>query len=625
MKRMRRILSLLLTICLLAQCYITTTSATEEYVFPDDWSREPLMFAVENGILAGDENRDLRPSDNMTRAEMAAVLVRILGAKETVDLTSYTDVDPNGWYYSELSSAVACGIFSGVSAKSMQPNHPITREQAVVVLCRAFGIVTDDRTAYQSFSDQRSISAYARDAVSAMKAQGMMQGYDDGTFRPLRLISRAEVAKLLYCAFDCIADTPEEIAASGTVIYRGEAPVPTELNLEGTLILGQGCGSFSIGSWIIQEGLVLRNRKDSLIDLRGLNTPQVVCAPTSAAVTLGEVEKLYLWGNGCVIDGTATKLDVLGGSHVFNGDCASVLLRSGKLTLNGNVSDAQLEASTTLEMNGEAECITILGEYANLSGSGMVKKIVSYPKNKTITVAYDELEDIWWQRYWEEYEGALEVVQTQVIPSTVLKRATMYADKAMTTQIRILEVGTKVFFEYHPDERIQVSLEDGTIGWIMRFVCSDTTDLVTTDGTMDYTQIVKEGFVNLNGYDSSTDYLIWVSRYTQKVIVFKGEKENWKLLHTFPCSTGKNETPTPAGVFEIFKHTKQWNFSDHCVRQVSSFNGGHAFHTVLLNYDGTYYNGRVGIPLSHGCVRLPIDNADYIYRYIPLGTRVVVY
>ena len=83
-------------------------------------------------------------------------------------------------------------------------------------------------------------------------------------------------------------------------------------------------------------------------------------------------------------------------------------------------------------------------------------------------------------------------------------------------------------------------------------------------------------------------------------------------------------SPTPAGTFEIYDYTGRWEYSDHYVGYISIFNGGHAFHTVLTKYDGTMDDGRVGIPLSHGCVRLLHADALYIYK-LPKYTRVVVY
>ena len=64
-------LSLLLTFASAAKV------PTDGYEFPDDWSHDALVFAVESGILAGDENHNLNPSKNITRAEMATIMQRI--------------------------------------------------------------------------------------------------------------------------------------------------------------------------------------------------------------------------------------------------------------------------------------------------------------------------------------------------------------------------------------------------------------------------------------------------------------------------------------------------------------------------------------------------------------------
>lgn len=65
----------------------TEPDPLEGYTFPDNWAREPLMFAVRNGILQGRGDYNLDPTGRTTRAEMAAMLVRLLGAKEQGDLS----------------------------------------------------------------------------------------------------------------------------------------------------------------------------------------------------------------------------------------------------------------------------------------------------------------------------------------------------------------------------------------------------------------------------------------------------------------------------------------------------------------------------------------------------------
>jgi len=622
MKAFRYLITFLLILALFIQ--LGGTVFATKYKFPNDWSRDALEFAVENEILAGDEKHDLRPKDNITRAEMAAVLVRLLGAKERVDISSYEDVSKSAWYYKELAAAVACGIFGGVSATKMQPKQPITREQAVVVICRAFGIVSQERDTYKEFSDKRKISAYARDAVSAMKALGLVNGYKDGSFAPKRSITRAEVAQLLYNIFDCIADSPSDLPTEGTVIYRGSEALPQELILDGTLIIGQACESVEAVNWSISNTLVLRGGNDFSAEFSALSTQNLVCAPLSGSIIAPELEQVTLWGNESNFSGAAKNLIVMDGKHTYSGVSEQIHMRAGKLCHDGNTGEVVMETSTELEMNGESAMITVRGKDCKLTGSGKTALLKTHAEKNKIDLAYDEWQDIWKETYLEEHNQALDIVQTQRVPVPIFRRAPLYEDREMQKELRVLEVGDTVYFEYHPSDRVYVSLEDGTKGWVMRYACGWTENLVTTDGNLDYSEPVKEGFVNLQEYESKTDYLIWISKYTQKVMVFEGEQGAWDLIRTFPCATGSNETPTPAGVYEIFKRTDQWDFSDHCVRDVSIFNGGHAFHTVLLNFDGTFYNRHVGEPISHGCVRMLLDDAKYIYN-LPMETCVVVY
>ncbi len=614
-------------VCLLMGMSAATEQTEDiEYVFPDDWSRNALVFAVENGIFSGDENHDLQPKKNITRAEMAAVLVRLIGATEKAELSAYQDVSANAWYYDELSAAAACGIFTGVSETMMQPGNAITREQAVVVLCRAFGIVSESRDAYKAFADHSKISQYARDSISAMRELGLANGYSDGTFGPNKYITRAEVAQLLYNIFDCIADSPEEIPEEGTVMYRGTEALPNVLHLNGNLVVGQAVSDEIIAEdWSISESLVLRVGKQMQVTLSGLSTKKLVCAPMSATVCASAQDEVYLWGNSCEYTGDANFVTVVGGDQIFNANAKQVIVRSGTLIHNGNAEQIELQTSTTLVMNGQVQEIAICGDYTTVSGSGKAAKIVVYCEYKDISLEHDELEDIWYENYLIEHDNALNVVQTQRIPCKVLYDTYLYTNFHMNETICKVPAGTIVYNEYHPrNDRMLVTTSDGKQGYINRWHCNLPYNMVTIDGSLDYSKATKEGFVDLMEYRSATQYLVWVSKYTQKVMVYEGEEGNWKLIKTFPCATGTNDTPTPAGVSQIFGHEERWYYSDYCINNVTYFNGEHAFHTVLMNYDGTFYDGTVGVPMSHGCVRMLPNDAIYMYN-LPICTTVVVY
>ncbi len=701
-----------------------------EYEYPDDWSRPALMFAVENGILKGDANHNLNPTNNITRAEMAAVLTRMLGSTGSADLSVFTDVDPNAWYCKELSAAVAAGIFNGTTATTFAPNAPITREQAMVVLSRSFGIATVNSEAYTQFTDGKTVSEYARFAVGAMKEMGLVNGYTDGSVQPLKTITRAEVAQLLFNIFDTIANTPEEITGEGRILYRGTDPLPEELTVEGSLILAQGTApDLSVTNWNIGEALVLRTQDGLDLDLSGLTAKQlVICAEGKVS---SSIDQVWLGGSGVEYTGDATYLGSLLGSHKATGNYGIVLIRGGSVDIDGTAPILEMNSNTSAKLNSSCETVTMeqkatlyldgscstvtmsnltvlemtgscdslktgilaratihgncitaemgpsstltlggnsqsihMGGFskliakghvdlivmaaedslildgtadkievekvdATLEGTGRAKLITIYDSGCKCTLAADKINNIWYDTYGRDYENALKEVQTMRVACTVLRDTFLCGNQNLTNYLTPLPKGAIVYNEWHPaGDVFKVSYTDKNgkywQGWTDRWACDIPDDTITTNGALDYSDATKEGWVDAKGYDSATDYLVWISRYTQKVIVFQGSKGNWKVIKTMPCSSGANNTPTPAGSFTIYSRTGRWNFDYYYVNNVSIFNGGHAFHSILMNYNDTVYDDRVGIPLSHGCIRMLDEDCNYIYK-LPMGTRVIVW
>ncbi len=702
------------------------------YVYPDDWSRDALVFAVANGILKGDENNNLLPDDYITRAQMAAVLVRMLGATAQTDLSHFTDVPENAWYREELSKAVAAGIFNGATETTMEPESYLTREQTVTVLCRAFGIVGLDPTVYKNFTDGDAISPYARGNVSVLSELKKVNGYPEGDFRPQNPITRAEVAQLVYKLFDVLADTPDQITG-GWVLYRGSEALPEELTLDGTLVLAPTSpNKIDASRWELTGDLVICTGADTEAELRGLQADKIVLAAVSGKA-YGDSPVVCLTGKGMEYYGeeeiqmlvcsngshsvytNAHEVDVRGGKLTLLADANTVAVENGAsvilagdayevdlaenatlatsctvgfvhvmglnakisgsgqlnhltvhekcsatveiyvdelllgtaalMTLKGNANTITMEFASSLNFHGNAASATLKGrnalhisgvvdqvtlEYDGciLTGSGHIKELIAYGRHHTIGVTYDTFGGTY-PGYMQEHDSALEVVQTMRVACDVLRDTFICRNQDLTGYMVKLPKGAVVYNEWHPaGDVFYVSYTDPNgktwKGWTDRWSCYIPDDTITTDGSLDYSDAVKEGFVDLMGYDSKTEYMVWLSRYTQKVIVFQGSKGNWTVIKTFSCSSGENNTPTPEGVYEIYTRTGRWNFDYYYVDDVSIFSGGHAFHTILMNYDGTVYDGRVGIPLSHGCVRMLPEDCLYIYN-LPIGTRVVVY
>ena len=131
--------------------------------------------------------------------------------------------------------------------------------------------------------------------------------------------------------------------------------------------------------------------------------------------------------------------------------------------------------------------------------------------------------------------------------------------------------------------------------------------------------------VKAQAYTSNTNYLILVNRATCRVAIFNGRLGAWNINKFWQCAPGAAATPTVSGRFTV--QSKGYYFDSGAARcyWYTQFYGNYLFHSVLYNKNGTLMDGRVGIPLSHGCVRLEIQNAKWIYDNIPRGTTVVVY
>ena len=134
-----------------------------------------------------------------------------------------------------------------------------------------------------------------------------------------------------------------------------------------------------------------------------------------------------------------------------------------------------------------------------------------------------------------------------------------------------------------------------------------------------------ENYVNSNNFSSDTNYFIWVDLKNFKVNIFKGSSKSWRMVHSYLCTIGKKSTPTPKGTYKIGikglyfgvnKGYKCWYYTQ--------FKGNYLFHSIIYNLDESVRDGRLGMKLSDGCIRLAKINAKWIYDNIPKNTKVVI-
>jgi len=137
-----------------------------------------------------------------------------------------------------------------------------------------------------------------------------------------------------------------------------------------------------------------------------------------------------------------------------------------------------------------------------------------------------------------------------------------------------------------------------------------------------------EGKLNTGENTSSTNNYILVDLSQQRVYIFYGALHNWKLINTFSCGSGKAETPTVTGHFRI--GIKGLNFKSgtatapvYC-KYFTQISGNYLFHSILYDKSGNVVDGNLGAVESHGCIRLALNNAKYIYDNIPIGSTIWV-
>lgn len=181
-------------------------------VAEDAWYHDYVYDLVYRGVVNGMTATTYEPEGKLTRAQFVKLLACSLADAET--LKTYEGRHPfkdseGHWAETYIAWAKDKGIVEGVSATEFDPEAPITREQMATIFGRyalkqGIELPKSDNAA-GSFPDADKISEYAREFVELMRIAGILNGYEDGTFRPQGNATRAEAAKL-FSLFLSITD-----------------------------------------------------------------------------------------------------------------------------------------------------------------------------------------------------------------------------------------------------------------------------------------------------------------------------------------------------------------------------------------------------------------------------------
>ncbi len=173
------------------------------------WYYDAAVYASANGLMVGTSDTTFGPDVPMTRAMLVAVLYRLAGSPSVSGKMPFTDVEADTWYTEAVLWAYQNGIVAGTSDTTFDPLSNITREQIVAIFSRYTAKFAPDKakaaTELTGFEDGASVSDWAVNDMKWAVAQKIISGRADAGklyLQPQGNASRAEVATILmqYCA-----------------------------------------------------------------------------------------------------------------------------------------------------------------------------------------------------------------------------------------------------------------------------------------------------------------------------------------------------------------------------------------------------------------------------------------
>lgn len=409
----KRALSLVLCVVMvLSLAAVPASAAKTEKAgsFPDvqgHWGQSSVRRWSGYGVLNGNEKGEFNPDAQMTRAEFATMLVNLMGYTEKA-VNRFADVKSGDWYADAILKLAAAGIMQGDGVNA-NPNAPISREEAAVLLCRTMGI-TPSRNATLNFADQNAVASWARDAVAALSERGMIAGVGGNQFAPAANITRASVAKMVdNMVAEYVVDQKQTITGEikGVVIVAAESSVTLKdatLN-ENLIVAPKGeKADLLLSGKTVAEDLILSAPSVDLIVNRTASAGDIQVEGKKAKLTMyGDADAITTGSaadNASISISSGTTVDTLhlGGPKAdlrLSGTVQTLLASGadGALNISGTAKEVYVDAyasGTKITANYAAKITKLqtTADQVTLSGSGTVQTM-TVTGGKHITVAQE--------------------------------------------------------------------------------------------------------------------------------------------------------------------------------------------------------------------------------------------
>ncbi len=173
-----------------------------------EWARLNVESMAAKGIITGVPGGKFAPADTLTRAEFAAMIVRLYKLEDAAATNTFSDVKSTDWFYKAVLTASKAGIVNGLPDGRFDPNGKVTREQMAAMVARALVSVkakdlTADAGKYTAkFGDKGTISSFAVSESNLVAKYGIMSGKPGNKFDPKGNATRVEAAVVMYRLFN---------------------------------------------------------------------------------------------------------------------------------------------------------------------------------------------------------------------------------------------------------------------------------------------------------------------------------------------------------------------------------------------------------------------------------------
>lgn len=391
----KKLLPILLTLAMTLGV-MTNTAFAAKADYQDvsgHWGESSIERWSNYGIMEGFDGQFM-PNKDMTRAEMAAMLVRLLGLTDKAE-NKFTDVDEQQWYADAVLKCAAAGIMQGSDGKA-NPNGKITRQEAAVMLGRALNIKPVEGEL--SFNDGQKVAGWASGYVKALADKNIVGGVGNNTFAPVQNIDRASVTKILDNAISGYTNTEgETLQANGEGITLVAAPNVTVTGQAADMLVSAGAkgsdvsvsgatvsGTLTVAAPETTVTLSTSTKVESAVVAESAEQSKIVVEKTAAVGSVtAEAPKAEISVSGTVDNVTATanasesKVEVAKGATVGT---VTTEAPKGEVSVSGKVdkvetSSTASDAKVDVAKDATVGEIAVAGENTGITVSGKVDNV----------------------------------------------------------------------------------------------------------------------------------------------------------------------------------------------------------------------------------------------------------